>query len=134
MRAGTPTRGFHPRTLIDSQPTSEVDPSAIASAETVRAQTVQSEGYSELAFEEIDLGGIPAARWVFDLGTERKVDYFFYDCGIGVAVLGAAPEAEFATYEDTFADVAESTRPDCTAVDMAGNSGKYKVKKNEGDD
>ena len=117
--------------LIDSQPTSEEDPSAIASAESVRAQTSQSGGYSESAFEEIDLNGIPAAKWVFDVGAERKVDYFFYDCGVGVAVLGAAPKSEFSTYEDAFAGVAESTETNCQSAETGGkefkdNPGKAK--------
>ena len=110
--------------LIDSQPTTEEDPSAMASAESVRAQTSQTAGYSEIAFEEIDLGGIPAARWVFDVGAERKVDYFFYDCGVGVAVLGAAPKAEFATYEDAFANVVESTETNCQSAETGGKKSK----------
>ena len=103
----------------------------INSAASVRDQTSQTAGYSEVAFEEIDLNGIPAARWEFELSGERKVDYFFYDCGVGVAVLGAAPKAEFVTYEDAFANVAESTQTNCQSADTAGNSGKVKKDKKD---
>ena len=109
--------------LIDSQPTGEEDPSAIDSAASVRDQTSGSAGYAEIVFEETELNGLPAARWVFDVGSERKVDYFFYDCGIGVAVLGAAPRSDFATYEDVFADVAESTRPRCESTGTGSAEG-----------
>ncbi|MBK5232631.1 MAG: hypothetical protein JJE13_06585 [Thermoleophilia bacterium] len=99
--------------LIDSQYSDEVNPSAIDSAAQVREQTSRSEGYSETTFMETELNGYPAAKWVFTLPEDKRVDYFVYECGVGIAVLGVAPPEEFATYEGAFADIAKSLYVPC---------------------
>lgn len=100
--------------LIDNQP---VDPSLTApeAAASVRAQTSQTPGYSEISYGETTVAGVPAIKWVFDLKDEgdRRVDYFFTNCGVGFAVLGSTSPERFARMEPTFSKVANSVYPYC---------------------
>ncbi len=98
--------------LIDSSDPGP-DAAPIDSAATVRAQTSQGDGYSEISFGETTINGQPAAEWVFDIEGDRRVDYFFNSCGVGFAVLGSTSPADFATWEPTFRRVAESVTPYC---------------------
>lgn len=101
--------------LIDAQrPAPSV--SVMDSAASVRAQTSQTEGYSEVSFEETDTSGGRTAEWVFDLPEGRRVDYFFQGCDVGVAVLGSAPASQFDEMEPTFQAVAASVVPRCQPV------------------
>jgi serine/threonine-protein kinase len=98
--------------LIDAQsPGPSVG--ALDSAREVRAETSQSTGYSEIAFREIRIAGRPTAEWIFDLPEGRKVDYFFAECNVGVAVLGTAPATRFDQMRPTFRKVAASVVPRC---------------------
>jgi hypothetical protein len=98
--------------LIDAQtPAPEVEP--IVSAEEVRSQTSQSDGYYEYAFEPTELSGLPAARWVFDVHGDRRVDYFLNYCSAGIAVLGSTSSAAFGGLAPTFHRVANSVRSFC---------------------
>jgi Protein kinase domain len=98
--------------LIDSQIHS-ASTTAIEDAEGVRSETSQSSGYRELAFEETVLQGQPAARWVFDVEADRRVDYFVISCGVGIAVLGSTSPADFGGWAPTFHAVANSVTPLC---------------------
>lgn len=106
--------------LIDSQSPAPLV-SAMESATSVREQTSQSDGFSEISFSEVEIAGRPTARWVFDLPEGRKVDYFFQECDVGVAVLGKAPRKDFAAMEPTFRRVAASVTPRCDS-NGAGSS------------
>lgn len=98
--------------LIDAEtPAPSVSP--IASAESVRAQTSQSSGYGERAFEPTVLSGMPAARWVFDVSEDRRVDYFLNECNVGLAVLGSTSPAIFGALAPTFQEVASSVTVPC---------------------
>jgi hypothetical protein len=98
--------------LIDAEsPAPSVPP--IVSAESVRAQTSQSSGYGELAFEPTTLSGLPAARWVFDVSGDRRVDYFTNICDVGVAVLGSTTPAIFGSLAPTFHEAASSVTVPC---------------------
>ncbi len=101
--------------LIDSQRPAP-DVSVMESAASVRAQTSQSKGYSEVSFEETTTSVGPTAEWVFDLPEGRRVDYFFQGCDVGVAVLGSAPASQFDEMEATFQAVAASVVPRCEPV------------------
>lgn len=98
--------------LIDSSDPGP-DATPIESAATVRAQTSQADGYSEISFAETTIDGQPAAEWVFDLEGDRRVDYFFNSCDMGFAVLGSTSPEDFATWEPRFRRVAESVKPYC---------------------
>lgn len=82
-------------------------------AESVRAQTSQTDGYQELEFTPITLAGEPALRWQFDLPGDRRVDYFFNRCDTSFAVLGVAAHDDFAEFEGAFHQVAESVKAKC---------------------
>jgi hypothetical protein len=98
--------------LIDAEsPAPSVAP--IVSAESVRAQTSQSSGYSELAFEPTTLAGLPAARWVFDVPGDRRVDYFTNICDAGIAVLGSTTPSIFGSLAPTFHEAASSVTVPC---------------------
>lgn len=98
--------------LIDAQ-IENSGQSAMESAEIVRAQTSQTPGYEELAFEPTTLAGVPAAWWVFDVENDRRVDYFFVECNVGMAVLGSTSHSNFPAWEPLFQRVAESTTARC---------------------
>ncbi len=90
----------------------------LGSAEAVRAETSQSDGYREFAFEPTYLAGSPAARWVFQVTGEdgildRRVDYFLNVCGAGVAMLGSTTPAIFGSLAPTFRQAATSIAASC---------------------
>ncbi|MGH3429465.1 MAG: hypothetical protein ACRDQZ_18175, partial [Mycobacteriales bacterium] len=98
--------------LIDAEtPAPRVPP--LSSAESVRAQTSQSSGYRELAFEPTTLAGLPAARWVFEVSGDRRVDYFVNRCNVGIAVLGSTSPATFGALAETFHEAASSVTVPC---------------------
>lgn len=98
--------------LIDAQtPPPSVSP--VASAEEVRGATSQSDGYVEHSFEETALAGLPAARWVFDVGGDRRVDYFVNYCAAGIAILGSTSPSAFGAMASTFHQIASSVRSPC---------------------
>jgi serine/threonine protein kinase len=91
---------------------------ALANALDVRETKSQLDGYSEISFNEEDLGSLQATRWEFTVPAEgRKVDYFLQDCNVGVAVLGTAPPAVFDDYAADFREVAASVQPICQKLD-----------------
>ena len=93
--------------LVDAQtPSPGVPP--IVSAEEVRAQTSQSSGYRELAFESTTVAGSPAARWVFEVSGDRRVDYFVNSCTVGLAILGSTYPSSFGAMAPTFHHAANS--------------------------
>jgi hypothetical protein len=81
--------------------------------EAVRSETSQTPGYEEISFGPISLGGLPAARWVFDVEGDRRVDYFFVNCEVGFAVLGSSAPTTFGAWASTFHRVASSVEPFC---------------------
>jgi hypothetical protein len=98
--------------LVDAQtPAPGVPP--IVSAEEVRAQTSQSSGYRELAFESTVVAGSPAARWVFEVSGDRRVDYFINSCTVGLAVLGSTYPSSFGAMAPTFHRAANSVVTNC---------------------
>lgn len=98
--------------LIDSQATVET-PDPLESAASVRQQTSQTPGYSEIAFGPTTLGGTAAAEWIFQVPGDQRVDYFKVSCGAGFAILGSTSPERFDEMEPTFRHVAESVSPFC---------------------
>jgi predicted Ser/Thr protein kinase len=98
--------------LIDAQ-TPGGSGSPVADAESVRAETENSSGYREHTLEPTVLNGIPAARWVFDVSGDRRVDYFVEICGIGIAMLGSTSPIAFGSLAPTFHQVASSIEVLC---------------------
>ncbi len=98
--------------LIDAQ-TPATSASATEDAETVRVQTSQASDYRELAFAPTLLAGRQAARWVFDISGDRRVDYFLNDCNASVAMLGSTSPTNFGAMAPTFHEVASSIEVPC---------------------
>lgn len=98
--------------LIDSQ-IHTANTTALEDAEGVRSETSQGSAYRELAFEEATLQGQPAARWVFEVNDDRRVDYFVISCGVGIAILGSTSPADFGGWAPTFHAVANSVTALC---------------------
>ena len=97
--------------LIDTSPAPGIP--VMDSAASVREGTSQLDGYQEIAFREIFLGGRTTAEWIFDLPEDRRVDYFFEECGQGFAVLGVAPRDRFDSLAPTYKRVAASVSSYC---------------------
>jgi predicted Ser/Thr protein kinase len=98
--------------LVDAQtPAPQVAP--VSSAEEVRAQTSQSSGYREISLSSVSLAGLPAARWVFEVAGDRRVDYFINVCNVGIAVLGSTYPSAFGGLAPTFQRAASSVAVPC---------------------
>ena len=79
----------------------------------MREETARTPGYRELAFEETELQGQQAVRWVFEVEEDRRVDYFVISCGIGFGVLGSTSPSTFGQWAPTFHAVASSVTGIC---------------------
>jgi serine/threonine protein kinase len=76
--------------LIDRTPGTPLDPRA--EAQGVETATARTAGYGRIAFQRVPLGGRPGFRWVFDLPSGRRVDFFTNTGGGRFAVLGDGPD------------------------------------------
>jgi predicted Ser/Thr protein kinase len=92
--------------LIDRTPGDPQDPQLEAA--DVESQTAKTPGYRRIAFEPTTLGGRPAWKWVFELPSGRRVDYFTNLAGGRFAVLGSGPD--YATAQTAARAVAASLR------------------------
>jgi hypothetical protein len=79
----------------------------------VRSETVDSSGYREVSFEATTLQGEEAARWIFEIEEDRRVDYFLISCGIGFGILGSTSPPDFGHWAPTFHAVANSVTGNC---------------------
>jgi hypothetical protein len=73
----------------------------------------EAAGYETVFYGADHLEGRPAARWVFLDEGDKRSDYFFTECGRGLAVVGSTPEARFAEMQQLFREVAASARLYC---------------------
>jgi serine/threonine protein kinase len=92
--------------LIDRTPGDPQDPQLEAT--DVERQTARTPGYRRIAFEPTTLGGRAAWKWVFELPSGRRVDYFTNLAGGRFAVLGSGPDS--ATAQRAARAVAASLR------------------------
>jgi hypothetical protein len=90
-----------------------------ASFEKVEAEVSTTRpGYQRLASESTSIAGRDGWRWVF-LGEDsagnldKRVDYFFNDCGTGFGVVGSTSPEGFAQWEPAFRHVVESIQVAC---------------------
>lgn len=83
--------------------------------ESTREFVAQNEaaGYETVFYGADNLEGRPAARWVFLDEGDKRSDYFFSECGLGLAVVGSAPKARFAEMQQLFRESASSARLYC---------------------
>ena len=73
----------------------------------------EAAGYETIFYGADVVGGRPAARWVFLDEGDKRSDYFFTECGEGLAVVGSAPAVRFPVVEQLFREVAASARLYC---------------------
>lgn len=92
--------------LIDRTPGDAQDPQL--EAQGVESQTAKTPGYRRIAFEPATVGGRAAWKWVFDLPSGRRIDYFTNLAGGRFAVLGSGPD--FASAQKAAREVASSLR------------------------
>jgi hypothetical protein len=92
--------------LIDRTPGSPQDPQL--EAQGVESQTAKTPGYSRVSFAPTTLGGNAGWKWVFDLPSGRRVDYFTNVAGGRFAVLGSG--SDFASAQKVAREVAASLR------------------------
>lgn len=103
--------------LIDAQTPAPNIP-VLESAAKVRADTSRSAGYEEISFAQETIGDREVARWEFYIPDEgQKVDYFFQECNVGMAVLGTAPPGLFDEYTADFRHVVETASANCQSLD-----------------
>jgi hypothetical protein len=76
--------------LIDRTPGAAQDPQL--EAEGVETHTAKTLGYSRVAWAPTTLGGKPGWKWVFELPSGRRVDYFTNVSGGRFAVLGSGSD------------------------------------------
>jgi protein kinase-like protein len=92
--------------VIDRTPGAPLDPQS--EAEGVEKDTKKTPGYRLISFDHTTLGGRPGFKWVFDLPSGRRVDFFTNTGGGRFAVLGSGPD--FSSAHAAARIVAESLR------------------------
>jgi hypothetical protein len=92
--------------LIDRTAGDAQDPQL--EAQGVESQTATTAGYRRIAFEPTTLGGRAGWKWVFELPSGRRADYFTNLAGGRFAVLGSGPD--FSTSQAAARAVAASLR------------------------
>ncbi|MDX6573631.1 MAG: serine/threonine protein kinase, bacterial, partial [Gaiellales bacterium] len=92
--------------LIDRTPGDPQDPQL--EAEGVESQTARTPGYKRVSWGPTSLGGKAGWKWVFDLPSGRRVDYFTNVGGGRFAVLGSG--SDFTTAQQAAREVAASLR------------------------
>lgn len=87
------------------------DPVAIS--EGLVEQVRQAEGYYEYSYGPEMLEGRETARWVYELEGDTRVDYFFVECGKGLAVVGSTSAERFESLAPTYRAIASSAKVYC---------------------
>jgi hypothetical protein len=97
---------------IDARESDETG-SPLAEAELARIQTNQLPDYRERGLKKIVLGGKPTVRWAFDVTGERRIDYFFEECGTDIVVRGTTPPGTFSSLSESFRSIASTIKVVC---------------------
>jgi hypothetical protein len=92
--------------LIDRTAGGPQDPQL--EAQGVESQTAKTAGYQKVSFGPTTLGGKAGWKWVFDLPSGRRVDYFTNTGGGRFAVLGSG--SDVSTAQSAAREVAASLR------------------------
>lgn len=87
--------------------------SPMAISEPLVEEVRQVSGYREISYELDFKNGREAARWVFELDGDKRADYFFVTCGVGVASIGSTSPDRYSELAPMFREVAFSMLPHC---------------------
>jgi hypothetical protein len=85
----------------------------VEAEEGPRRTTSRSPDYHELGFGPVTLDGRSAVRWDYEVEGDRRIVYGFIECGTGLAIVGSAAPASFASHEHDFEAAADSLRANC---------------------
>lgn len=92
----------------------ESAPDPVTASEDLVEQLRQADDYTEHSYWPEIVQGREAARWVFSIDGDKRVDYFFIECGRGLAMIGSTAPTRFPELAPMFRAVAASARIDCT--------------------
>lgn len=98
--------------LIDSRASDDTG-SPIANAELARIQAEQLPSYRARDLKKIMIGTQPAVQLGFALPGKAYFDYFFERCGTSIIIRGWMPPSYFATYAESFREMASSIKVVC---------------------
>jgi hypothetical protein len=84
-----------------------------AAADLARVQIHKLPGYRERGLKKIQLRGIPAVRWTFDLPGTAYAEYFFEECGIDLITRASAPADIWGELTSLFQRMATLTTAKC---------------------
>lgn len=87
--------------------------SPMAISEPLVEEVRQVSGYREISYEPDFKEGREAARWIFELDGDKRADYFFVTCGVGVASVGSTSPDRYPELAPMFREVAFSMMPHC---------------------
>jgi hypothetical protein len=94
---------------------SEPAPDPVAASEGLVEQLREASDYTEYFYGPEVLDGRETARWVFSIDGDKRVDYFFLECGRGLAIVGSTFPSRFPEFAPMFRAVAASARIDCSS-------------------
>lgn len=94
----------------------------MAASESLVDQLREASDYREYFYGPELLQGRAAARWVFSIDGNKRVDYFFTECGRGLAVVGSTLPARFPELQPMFRAVAASAYVDCSSSEIPSGS------------
>jgi hypothetical protein len=93
----------------------ESAPAPMAASESLVDQLREASDYREYFYGPELLQGRETARWVFGIDGNKRVDYFFTECGRGLAVVGSTLPVRFPELQSMFRAVAASAYVDCSS-------------------
>lgn len=73
----------------------------------------QSPGYREISYGPDFKEGREAARWIYEIDGDKRADYFFVNCGQGLASVGSTAPDRYPELASMFRAVAFSALPFC---------------------
>jgi hypothetical protein len=101
----------HDLILIDFKPARYQTPHE--DAEPEHAKLLKEPAYQEKYYGPGDLDGVESWMWIFQVGEQQSIDYFFTRCSTTYAVLGSSTQSRFTGLRQTFRWVAQSVMPKC---------------------
>jgi hypothetical protein len=106
----------------------------MAASESLVDQLREASDYREYFYGPELLQGRETARWVFGIDGNKRVDYFFTECGRGLAVVGSTLPVRFPELQSMFRAVAASAYVDCSSGETSSGSSLGSLSKEQRDE
>jgi Protein kinase domain len=87
--------------------------SPLVASEPLVEEVRQDPEYHEISYGPDYKEGREAARWVYELDGDKRADYFFVTCGLGIASVGSTSPGRYPELASMFREVAFSTLVPC---------------------